>query len=175
MTDAVRIRIETAEGDFTVEVWPSKAPLSAANFLAHVDGGHLDDAEVYRIVTLDNEPTKPVKISVIQFGPPLAVVREKRPFPGVPHEPTSQTGIRHLRGTLSDARFELGTGGYGFFITMRDEPELDEGGRRNPDGHGFSAFGRVTDGWDTVERIHARAEPQDYLQTPIAIRRARRL
>jgi peptidyl-prolyl cis-trans isomerase A (cyclophilin A) len=172
---AVRIAVETAEGPFTVEVWPDRAPLSAGNFLAHVDGGHMDGASVYRIPTPDNEPDKPVKIAVLQFGPAPDKAIATPLFPHVPHEPTGATGIRHLRGTLSTARFAVGTGGYGFFVCMRDEPELDEGGRRHPDGHGFAAFGRVVDGWDTLERLYAHAEAQDRLVKPVPIGRARRL
>jgi peptidyl-prolyl cis-trans isomerase A (cyclophilin A) len=42
-----------------------------------------------------------------------------------------------------------------FFVCVGDQPELDEGGRRNPDGQGFAAFGRVVRGMDVVRRIHS--------------------
>ena len=38
---------------------------------------------------------------------------------------------------------------------MNDQPSLDFGGDRNPDGQGFATFGRVTAGMDVVRRIQA--------------------
>ena len=49
------------------------------------------------------------------------------------------------------------------------------GGRRNPDGQGFAAFGQVVDGMDVVRAIHGRAEASDRLQAPIAIMRVARV
>jgi len=172
---APRVRIETALGAFVVEVYPDRAPLSAGNFLDYVDRGLLDGQSVYRIVSLDNQPdTVPAKIEVIQFGwrgeadaPP--------PLPPIAHETTEDTGLRHLDGTVSTARFEPGTGGPAFFICVGDQPALDYGGRRNPDGQGFAAFGQVVEGMDVVRRIHGRAEASDMLETPIPIVQARRL
>ena len=40
-----------------------------------------------------------------------------------------------------------------FFICVGDQPELDFGGKRNPDGQGFAAFGRVVRGMDVVKKI----------------------
>ncbi len=62
-----------------------------------------------------------------------------------------------------------------FFICIGDQPELDFGGRRNPDGQGFAAFGRVTVGMDVVRRIQAAPADGQALAPPVVIRRARRL
>ena len=63
------------------------------------------------------------------------------------------TGLRHRDGTVSMARDEPGTATSSFFICIGRQPELDFGGRRNPDGQGFAAFGRVVKGMDVVRRI----------------------
>ena len=42
-----------------------------------------------------------------------------------------------------------------FFICIGDQPSLDFGGARNPDGQGFAAFGKVTKGMDIVRKIQA--------------------
>ena len=56
-----------------------------------------------------------------------------------------------------------------FFICIGDQPELDYGGHRNPDGQGFGAFGRVVQGMEVVRQIQtARAQGQR-LTPPIAI------
>ncbi len=174
---APQVSISTALGDFTVEVYPDRAPLSAADFLGYVDKGLLDNQSVYRIVSMANQPdTVRAKIEVIQFGWRAADGNDDAPppLPPIAHEPTSVTGLKHQDGTLSMARLAPGTASNAFFICIGDQPELDFGGRRNPDGQGFAAFGRVVDGMDVVRRIFAKAEAEDRLKSPIPILQARR-
>lgn len=166
----VRVEISTAEGRFVIEVYPEAAPLSAQNFLAYVEQNFMGQGNAYRITTLTNEPEKPFPIEVIQFGWNDPVTGPTAaPFAPIAHESTEQSGLRHKQGAVSTARFARDTGGYGFFICMRDEPELDFGGRRHADGFGFSAFGRIVSGWQTVQRIFAHAQEQDYLTHPIGM------
>lgn len=165
----IRVTVETAEGAFVLGIDKASAPLTAANFLAYVDGGFLKGATVYRIVTNANQAPETERIEVIQWGWPGPHDNREPPLPPVPHEPTSTTGLRHRDGTLSLARNAPGSGGHGFFICIGDQPELDEGGRRNPDGAGFAAFGKVLFGFDTIQRIFARAEQAEYLTYPIRI------
>jgi peptidyl-prolyl cis-trans isomerase A (cyclophilin A) len=61
-----------------------------------------------------------------------------------------------------------------FFICVGDQKELDFGGRRNPDGQGFAAFGKVIDGMDVVRRIHDAPEASQRLTPPVAILRITR-
>lgn len=174
---APQVVISTALGDFTVEVYPDRAPLSAADFLGYVDKGLLDNQSVYRIVSMANQPdTVRAKIEVIQFGWRAADGNDDAPppLPPIAHEPTSVTGLKHQDGTLSMARLAPGTASNAFFICIGDQPELDFGGRRNPDGQGFAAFGRVVAGMDVVRKIFAKAEAEDRLTSPIPILQARR-
>lgn len=169
------VTVETEEGSFALGIDEVSAPRTAANFLAYVDGGHLEGATIYRIVTLANQAPETIcPIEVIQFGSPGPDEGRLPPLPPVPHEPTSSSGLRHLDGTLSLARNAPGTGGHGFFICIGDQPELDEHGRRNPDGAGFAAFGRVVVGAATVSRLHRLAETTEYMRAPIRILRIRR-
>ena len=62
-----------------------------------------------------------------------------------------------MDGTVSMARDGPDTATSDFFICIGDQPELDFGGKRNPDGQGFAAFGRVTSGMDVVQKIQAAA------------------
>ena len=68
-----------------------------------------------------------------------------------------------------------GTATSSFFICVNDQPELDFGGRRNPDGQGFAAFGVVTRGMDVVRRIQRLAADGQALKVPVAILSLRRL
>ncbi|KKB85113.1 hypothetical protein VW29_07960 [Devosia limi DSM 17137] len=154
----------------TIVVDVASAPVTAANFLAYVDQGLLKNASIYRIVADCNQPdTLPAKIDVLQFGHLMQGKEYPTPLPAIVHEPTSQTGLRHRDGTLSMARFAPGTASSGFFICVGDQPELDEGGKRQPDGQGFAAFGWVEDGLDVVRALHGKAEASDMLTQPIPL------
>ena len=171
----VRVKVQTEFGAFVIQVDPGVAPVTVANFLRYVDGGHLDGALVYRIVSLANQgPETAHKIEVVQWGMRLPEGREP-PFPPIAHETTRTTGLKHRDGTVSMARAAPGTAASEFFICIGDQPELDFGGRRNPDGQGFAAFGQVVEGMDVVRTIHARALPQQFLEEPYPISSVRRL
>ncbi|HNP37157.1 MAG TPA: penicillin acylase family protein [Woeseiaceae bacterium] len=176
----VRVALETTAGTIEVEVDQDRAPASAGSFLNYVDSGMYEGAAFYRSVRPDNDRGAPV-ISVVQGG----VMADEPEVPGVVHESTKLTGIRHTDGVISLARGEPGTGsGAAFFICVGDQPGLDFGALRNPDGLGFAAFGHVVRGMDVVREIHTReahgASDSEYtdgqiLTEPVTITSARRL
>jgi peptidyl-prolyl cis-trans isomerase A (cyclophilin A) len=149
----VRVRVQTELGDIVLELDATRAPNTTANFLKYVDAGHYDGGTFHRTVKMDNQPESPVKIEVIQAG--VAADRAKQGFPAIPIERTSVTGILHKDGVVSMARGTPDSATSGWFITINDQPSLDFGGARNPDGQGFAAFGRVATGMDVVRRIQA--------------------
>ena len=77
-----------------------------------------------------------------------------------------------MDGALSMARDGPDTATSDFFICIGDQPELDFGGKRNPDGQGFAVFGRVVAGMDVVRRIHGAPADGQSLTPPVAIRKA---
>jgi peptidyl-prolyl cis-trans isomerase A (cyclophilin A) len=169
----VRTRVETPLGAFVIEVDTAVAPVTVANYLAYVDARQLDTAWVYRLVTLANQPQSAHKIEVVQWG--LNLPDEAPPLrPAIAHETTKQTGLRHRDGTISMARGAPGTATAEFFICIGDQPELDFGGRRNPDGQGFAAFGQVVQGMDVVRALHRRGGAEQWLASPIRIGPVRR-
>jgi peptidyl-prolyl cis-trans isomerase A (cyclophilin A) len=171
----VSVAIETELGAFTLSVDTDNAPITAHNFLAYVDGGHLDRSTAYRIVTMANQPAETVhKIEVVQWGP-QASDENPSAFPPIAHESTVQTGLLHKHMTISMARFDPGTASSEFFICIGDQPQLDFGGMRNPDGQGFAAFGTVTEGEDTVLKIFATATATETHENPVKFRKCYRL
>lgn len=147
--DIVDVIMSTMHGDIRISLDRANAPLSTANFLRYVDGGHYDGATFYRTVRYDNDNGNP-KIEVIQGG-----LRDAdAPFDAIDHEDTEQTGILHTDGVISMARDEIGTASSDFFICIGDQPGLDKGEVRNADEQGFAAFGKVVAGMDVVRRIH---------------------
>ena len=104
-----------------------------------------------------------------------ALLPAAKGFPAIDHETTEMTGLRHLDGTVSMARSKPGSATSSFFICIGPQPELDFGGRRNPDGQGFAAFGRVVGGMDVVRTIHALPSKGQQLDPPIKILTVRRI
>lgn len=159
--------LHTPLGDITAELEPTKAPQTTKNFLRYVDAGRYANARFHRTVTLENQPDNKVKIEVIQGG--VSEEMSKRDFPAIPLERTNATGLKHLDGTLSMARNGPDTATSDFFICIGAQPELDFGGRRNPDGQGFAAFGRVVEGMDVVRKIQKQPAKDQTLTPPIPI------
>ncbi len=62
-----------------------------------------------------------------------------------------------------------------FFICINDQPELNFGGKRNPDGQGFAAFGKVTKGMDVVKKIQKEKDKEQYLIDRVVIYSIRRI
>ena len=166
-----QVVIETSLGAITAEIYPDEAPVTAGNFLKLVDGKMFDQgATFYRVTRDDNQPNSEFKIDVIQGG--LRGYTETDP---IPHETTKETGLSHIDGSLSMARSEPGTASSEFFICIGEQPELDFGGRRNPDGVGFAVFGRVTAGMDIVRKIQKQKDDGQYLTEPVVILTIRRI
>ena len=140
-TGEVDIMIMTSMGEIEVRIDTVLSPVTGANFLRYVDEGLYDDGTFFRTVHLQNQPDDSLRIEVIQGGGN----REKREefFDPIELERTSETGLFHKDGTISMARSGPDTARSSFFICIGDQPELDYGGMRNPDGQGFAAFGKV--------------------------------
>ncbi len=162
-----QIQIVTELGTIVIELYPEQAPLTVNNFLRYVVEDRFANSCFYRVVRADNQPHNKIKIAVVQGG--LQVDEHPLMLPPIPHETTQQTGLRHADGTLSMARNEPGTASSEFFICVGDQPELDFGGKRNPDGAGFAAFGKVIAGLDVVRKIHQSPAREQALGPSIAI------
>jgi len=173
LTDRPRVQIDTALGSITVELDALNAPVTTENFVRYVLEGFYSDGEFYRAVTEDNQPNDTIKIAIIQAGANPA--REGEAYDPIPLERTSETGLRHLDGTISMARSGPDSATHSFFICVGDQPELDFGGRRNHGGQGFATFGRVVEGMELVREIHAMSANGQSLDPPLSIQRAVRV
>ena len=169
---------ETDKGAIEVAVDSAHAPLSAANFLRYVDEKFYDGGTINRAVRPDNTTRHDVEIQVIQFQ--IDRQRRREQFAPIPLERTSATGLKHVDGALSMARNGPDTATSSFSIVIGDQPEMDFGGKRNPDGQGFAVFGHVVKGMDVVKAIQASPTGQrgaygsETLDPPIPILRAHR-
>jgi len=161
----IPLLIATQLGDIYAELYPDQAPITVANFLRYVDAGYYQEGKFWRTCTLDpdNQPNNAIKIEVIQAT--VRADQEQAKFDPIALERTTVTGLRHSDGALSMGRFAPDSAQGDFFICINDQPSLDFGGMRNPDGQGFAAFGRVTAGMAVVRAIN-RAPLRDQTLTP---------
>ena len=163
-----KVLMKTDLGEITLEIYTGMAPLTASNFLSLVERGVYTNAFFYRVVHMDNQPGNHVRIEVIQGG--LFEDSLVSIHPTIAHETTGMTGILHTDGVISMARNKPGSASTEFFICIGDQPSLDFGGERNPDGQGFAAFGKVTGGMDVVRKIQALPDSGQYLVDRVRIR-----
>ena len=161
------VTITTGLGDIEISVDTVRAPNTAANLLRYVTGRHYDGGAFFRSVTLDNQPNNEVKIEVIQARVNPERIEDR--FEAIPLERTDATGIYHTDGAISMARGAPHSATSSFFICIGNQPSLDFGGARNPDGQGFAAFGRVTRGQDVVKLIQQQSASGQQLEPPIQI------
>ena len=163
----IPISMEAELGPIQLELYPDRAPITVSNFLRYVDENRYQDFHFYRVVHMENQPDNDVKIEVIQGG--LGFDKHPMELPTILHETTDKTGIRHLNGTLSMARMEPGTASSEIFICINYQPELDYSGKRNPDGQGFAAFGKVISGMDVIRKIQLLPETKQMLDKVVKV------
>jgi len=186
------VRIETKFGSIRVALDEAAAPITTTNFLAYVEEGLYDRGKFHRTVRLDNQsnsnlgkeaigkgidpgsdrtqlPNDKIAIEVIQGG--VNPEREDELGDPIPLERTSETGLAHVDGTISMARLTPDSAVADFFICINDQPSLDFGGMRNPDGQGFAAFGHVIEGMDVVRTIQDQPSEGQRLDPLVTITR----
>lgn len=142
----VLVNLQTSLGVITIALKVRQAPITTANFLRYVDEKRYDGATFFRA----SKSPGPVDYGLIQGGlqgDPAKVL------PPIAHEPTSQTGLRHVDGTVSIARMEPGSATSDFFICVGEAPYLDANPSAEGDNTGFAAFGQVVAGMDLVRQI----------------------
>jgi peptidyl-prolyl cis-trans isomerase A (cyclophilin A) len=178
------VRFSTALGIFDITLNDDAAPSTVKNFLRYVRAGAYDDGRFARVVTpetsgnsllplhdaaeSDGLPNGDVPINVLQGGASAGW----QDFAPIPIETTAMTGLHHLDGTISMGRRGPDTATSAFFICLGDQPQLGYGGARNPDGHGFAAFGRVSVGMEVIRAIHSAPADGQELTPPVTIHSA---
>ncbi|MFM6932611.1 MAG: peptidylprolyl isomerase [Novosphingobium sp.] len=149
IADYVTINLATTQGTITIELDHKHAPLTTENILRYVDQRRLDNSAFYRSMRLAwGTPPNGLIQGGVQMDP-------KRTLKPVAHEPTSQTGLKHVAGAVSLARNAPGTGMAEFSILLSTLESLDADPKgTTPDAQaGFAVFGKVTAGMDVVRKI----------------------
>jgi peptidyl-prolyl cis-trans isomerase A (cyclophilin A) len=145
LRDIVRVRLDTEAGPILLALDHKRAPVTTANFVRYVESGKFEGTFFYRAARTKGADGR----GFVQGG-----IRHsaRRAFPPIAHEPTSDTGLKHVDGTVSMARAApAGAMGDFFIIVGAAMPSMDS----KPGSPGFAAFGRVEGGMDVVRNILA--------------------
>ena len=167
------IEMNTLYGSIYVKLFVKEAPTTCNNFLKYIDENRYKDFHFYRTVTMYNQPISNIKIEVIQGG--LGFEKHPLELPPILHETTNATGIKHMNGTISMAIIEPGSASSEVFICINDQPELNYGGKRNIDGQGFAAFGKVIKGLNVVKEIHSLPQKDQFLNKEVKVNSIKRI
>ncbi|RME35927.1 MAG: peptidyl-prolyl cis-trans isomerase [Gammaproteobacteria bacterium] len=139
--DLPRVRLVTSLGDIVVELYPDRAPKTVANFLRYVREGFYDGTIFHRVI----------RDFMIQGGGFTTDFRFKETHEPIPNE--ADNGLSNERGTIAMARTaDPHSATAQFFINVVDNPFLDFR-VKTVRGWGYTVFGRVVEGMETVDRI----------------------
>jgi peptidyl-prolyl cis-trans isomerase A (cyclophilin A) len=138
---AAKVKFQTTLGEFVVEVYPDKAPVTVENFLQYVKDKHYDGTVFHRV--MDG--------FMIQGGGFTATMAEKPTRAPIALE--SRNGLKNDRGTIAMARTPAPNSATAqFFVNVVDNNNLNA---PQPDGNGYAVFGKVVQGMDTVDKIRS--------------------
>lgn len=134
-----RVQLDTTLGKITVELYPDKAPLSAANFLQYVDSRFYNGTVFHRVIPG----------FMVQCGGFTKDLSEKPTRAPIKNE--ASNGLLNSRGTLAMARTSNPDSATSqFFINLVDNDFLDHRDQQNP---GYTVFGKVVEGMGAVDAI----------------------
>jgi peptidyl-prolyl cis-trans isomerase A (cyclophilin A) len=138
---APRVKLATSAGDIVVELDAAKAPKSVENFLQYVKDKHYDGTVFHRVI--DG--------FMIQGGGFTADMQQKPTRPPIPLE--ASNGLKNDKYTIAMARTgNPNSATSQFFINVKNNDSLNA---PNPDGYGYTVFGKVVAGTDVVDKIRA--------------------
>lgn len=136
------LRFSTTIGDFDVELFQDKAPITVENFLAYVDDGFFDGTIFHRVIPG----------FMAQGGGFDTEMNQKTGKAPIKNE--ADNGLKNERGTLAMARTsDINSATSQFFINLSNNNFLDHGGR----DFGYAVFGKVTSGMDVVDKMAKQA------------------
>lgn len=155
-----RVKFQTSQGEFVVELQADKAPKTVENFLRYVADKHYEGTVFHRVI--DG--------FMVQGGGFTPAMVQKPTRAPIPLE--ANNGLKNDVGTIAMARSgNPNSATSQFFINVANNASLNA---PQPDGHGYAVFGKVVSGMDVIDKI--RQSPtgnlggfQNVPTTPISI------
>ncbi|MDX1915189.1 MAG: peptidylprolyl isomerase [Methylophilus sp.] len=135
------VEFETSAGNFTVELYPEKAPKTVENFLHYVNDKFYDNTIFHRVISR----------FMVQGGGFERDLTEKSTREPIANE--SDNGLLNQTGTIAMARTsDPNSATAQFFINLADNQFLNYTSPE-PDRIGYCVFGKVVHGMDVVHKI----------------------
>ena len=135
--------LHTNHGDITLELDAENAPATVANFLQYVRDGHYDNTIFHRVI--DG--------FMVQGGGMEPGMKQKSVRAPIANE--AGNGLKNKRYTVAMARTsEPHSATAQFFINVADNDFLNHTAP-TPQGWGYCVFGKVTEGFNVVDKIKA--------------------
>jgi peptidyl-prolyl cis-trans isomerase B (cyclophilin B) len=140
-----QVEFDTTAGKIKVELFPDAAPKTVANFLDYVKAKHYDGTQFHRVIS-------GFMIQGGGFTPDFKQKPNKPPIP-IESEQSSKAGMMNVPGTLAMARTaDPNSATSQFFINVADNKFLNFRSA-DPQGYGYTVFGKVIEGMDVVDKI----------------------
>jgi len=140
-----QVDIETSAGTIRVELYPDAAPRTVANFLEYVKSGHYAGTQFHRVIGG----------FMIQGGGFTSDFQQKPTRAPIPIESgqSLKAGLSNVPGTIAMARTsEPNSATAQFLINVADNSRLNFRSA-DPQGYGYTAFGKVVSGMEVVNKI----------------------
>ncbi len=140
-----KIKMETTKGTMIIELYPDKAPVTVANFLAYVNAGAYDGTVFHRVI-------KGFMNQGGGFDTDYKKVDTKDPIKN-----EADNGLKNKEFTIAMARTgEPHSATNQFFINTSDNYALDHSGK-SMRGWGYTVFGKVIEGQNVSGAISRTA------------------
>ena len=155
-----QLEVKTSLGTISIELYEDKAPKSVENFLQYAKDDFYNGTVFHRVIPG----------FMIQGGGFTPEMKQKDARAPIQNE--ARNGLKNQTGTLAMARTgDPHSASAQFFINLKDNSFLDYPSR---DGWGYAVFGKVTQGFDIVQKIAmvptGNAGPhQNVPNTPVVI------
>lgn len=135
------VLVKTNMGNFTIELYQDKAPVTVKNFLSYMDHKFYAGTIFHRVIST----------FMIQGGGFTPDMAQKEASPPIKNE--ADNGLKNLNYTVAMARTNIiDSATCQFFINVQDNTNLDHRNKTDA-GYGYCVFGKVVEGMNVIDDI----------------------
>jgi peptidyl-prolyl cis-trans isomerase B (cyclophilin B) len=136
-----KVKFQTTVGEFTIELYADKAPITVQNFLTYVEEGFYTNTIFHRIIPGFMAQTGGFDVDFVT----------KEAHANIKIE--ANNGLKNDRGTLAMARTNVpDSASSQFFINYKNNDFLNYSAP-TASGWGYTVFGKVIEGMDTIDKM----------------------
>ena len=137
-----QVQLKTTKGDILIELKPTEAPKTVANFLSYVEAGFFNGTIFHRVIP-----------GFMVQGGGFETSMKQKAIQQPPIENEADNGLLNVRGSIAMARTQDPHSATAqFFINLVDNHFLDHS-NKTMQGWGYAVFGQVLNGLEVVDDI----------------------